>query len=765
MDIDATLLCDPFPIDNTDQHETHENHNAQPPNTSRRTTVEDVEDKEASGLPRWPWTQEYLRATQSTLGHGVTSFEARHTENEKLGLSSWHPFDSQDEWELVRWLMTAGIRQMAIDEYLKLPITRGCTDLSFHNKRTFFEKVDELPQGPGWTCEPWDITRDVLDEQGKPMVETVELWKRNPVDCVRELIGNPAFKDVMRYAPEKLYTTEARRPEDCMFDEMWTGDWWWDLQKHLPADAMIAPIILSSDKTQLSTFSGDKTAWPCLVTCCKENHCPKCTVPPNKRGELKDLPHCDIFACITPDLLHQLHKGVFKDHLVSRATACVEGGEAEVDCQFKAMTAHPDLRHFKKGILLVSQWTGTEYKNMEKVFLGVLTGASDPAVLRAVRLVLDFIYYAHFKAHSSDSLTKLEAVWDEFHANKHIFVDKGIRDNFNIAKVHSGQHYGQSIQNLGTADSYNTEASECLHIDFAKRIYRSTNKKTYLSQMTSWLARQEAVSCFQSFLAWAEPSLVPAHQGRGDKDLDTAAEADGMDTGAEVGTESYHIAKKPGFGHVKVQMLVKSFGCTDFLHTLEDFLRKQSRQHRTCFPVYRRMHVSLPALQQVLHLPKKDTIRTTPALRAQGLKKAVPAHFNTVLACKFPLGPLGSDQSNPLDELCVAHIHTIFRLPEDYGKQASAHPLVYIEWFTTFHTPIVDVGMYKVSHSTRCHHRRVLIIPVTQIERSCHLIPVLGHQMVQSWMSEDVLDQCKTFYVNPYLCHDDFVLFHYLHMN
>ena len=58
--------------------------------------------------------------------------------------------------------------------------------------------------------------------------EDLELWRRDPVECVKELIGNPAFKEFMSYVPERVYVDN--KGQERIYDEMWTGDWWWETQ-------------------------------------------------------------------------------------------------------------------------------------------------------------------------------------------------------------------------------------------------------------------------------------------------------------------------------------------------------------------------------------------------------------------------------------------------------------------------------------------------------------------------------------------------------
>jgi Plavaka transposase len=90
------------------------------------------------------------------------------------------------------------------------------------------KKINALPTGPGWECEYVEVLGDRVDGDGKLMEEKLELWKRNPVDCIKDLLQNPAFKEHMAYAPERVYRDEAGKRR--VYDEMWTADWWWTAQ-------------------------------------------------------------------------------------------------------------------------------------------------------------------------------------------------------------------------------------------------------------------------------------------------------------------------------------------------------------------------------------------------------------------------------------------------------------------------------------------------------------------------------------------------------
>lgn len=598
--------------------------------------------------------------------------------------------------------------------------------MSFGSKYQFFKAIDGLPSHDkaSWIYDTWEVVGDLEDEHGNKKKERIELWMRNSLECIAELVAKTIFGSDMHWAPERHFIDDAGN--ERAFHEMWTGNWWWNLQGKLALGAAIAALLLSSDKTHLTNYSGDKVAWPlygtlgnipkhirrqsskhatmllaylpvvkldcfstaekrsnalhqifhramrtvlaplikagqdgqmmtcsdgcirrihpivaayiadhpeqCLISGCKENWCPKCEVNRDLREtavhhplrdptavknalamgshsdqfknlglrELEpfwtDLPHCNIFQAIAPDMLHQLHKGVFKDHLVNWVTQTLHhtsnNGERELDERFKAMISHPELRHFKKGISSISQWTGTEYKHMQKVFIGAIAGGVDPEVIRPARAVVDFIYYAHFAVQTQTSLECLDSAWKMFHETKSIFVNLGIREHFNIPKLHSMSHYVASIQMLGTTDGTNTENSERSHIDFVKVAYRASNKKDFTSQMTKWLDRQNKIHDFEAFLSWAEPirvtaqpfreNLVSDYEGNDDddgqaepqEDEDEDDEDDEDEDEDEELTDflkkTHKVAKTPK--QVSVGTLRNTHNLTDFHYYLENYL-------------------------------------------------------------------------------------------------------------------------------------------------------------------------------------------------
>ncbi|KAF8122220.1 hypothetical protein EV363DRAFT_1183475 [Boletus edulis] len=857
-----------------------------------------MEDEHEKGdekfFPRF--AQEFSQnAAAEVLGVDATPFERMKQHQEELGEGAYAPFADREEWELAQWLIKNS-NQRATEQFLKLPITRNRTQPSYRSNYTFLKRIDKLPTGPEWSCKLIRVQGDVgpienhaVDEPVEGDSEELELWMRDPVACIQELIGNPAFDGNMAYAPEKVYVD--REGQTRRYDEMWTGEWWWKTQERLPDGATVAPVILASDKTELSRFKGDKTAWPvyltignlsknvrrepsrhasvllgylpvsklasfennsvagyrlfhycmklllqplvdagrngvdmvcadgyirrvfpilaafvgdhpeqCLVACCAENRCPKCLVPPNQRGAnvqfplrnqtqtcqtlhaqgmdqyppefiaeglrpvfspfWAELPYTDIFICISSDILHQLHQGLIKDHLKKWISMLAD--TTDLDARFRAMPIFPGLRHFKNGISTVKQWTATDHKQVERVFIGALVGAVvEPRVIQAARSLIDFTYLAQYHSHTDQTLLVLQQALDDFHHNKDVFIDLGCRNHFNFPKFHSLVHYTDTIRNLGSLDGLNTETSERLHIDFAKKAYAATSRKDYTIQMTRWLQRQEAVIWFGAYLCWRHKTEL-THLEPSGSESDESIAGNAVPHCRRLGADSdhpsnvYRVSQQPQFPKKPLQQLEQHHGAVCFLEALKVFIntlphgcqRFEPNVHDR-FDVYSNLVLFLPPMEHAAN--KHARIRSHPQ-RYNGVRKPPTlARYDTVLVeVDRDLRPLGG-----LHGLRVAEVRVIFRLPTHLGNYP--HPLAYIHWFKPLQTFDDNVKMFCVSRSTRQRRPHAEIIPVDRIVQHCHLIPRFPRGAVHPhWIRGRALSEAQHFYLNR---HIDFRIF------
>ncbi|KAG6884215.1 hypothetical protein C0992_006739, partial [Termitomyces sp. T32_za158] len=212
------------------------------------------------------WVEEYPGEAGSIYGTCQTSFDDINERQQNDHRGSWAPFYDEAEWELAEWLMTSGISEGAKP--------------TFHNARSLLKKIDELPGGPDWECKVIEITGDEKNSNNAFQTEEVEVWMRDPVKCIEELLENPFIGKNNGYVPIRVYRDNARTNRE--YGEACTGDWMWDTQVNqsscmmplsltvanknkLPPGATIVPVILSSDKTSLTNFSGDKQAYPIYV--------------------------------------------------------------------------------------------------------------------------------------------------------------------------------------------------------------------------------------------------------------------------------------------------------------------------------------------------------------------------------------------------------------------------------------------------------------------------------------------------------------------
>ncbi|KAG9091327.1 hypothetical protein FS749_016627 [Ceratobasidium sp. UAMH 11750] len=724
---------------------------------------------------------------------------------------------------------------------------------------------------------------------------------------------------------------------------MWTGNWWWRRQIFLGDDrGTIAPVIIASDKTQMTKLSGNQSAYPVYLTigniskayrrratkratviigylpvdsfkdipekalrerlkgellhysmssimkpleeagqtgvemwcadgrlrwiypllaafvgdwpeqndmaCTKRSGCPKCLKRGAGRGDERsaaprtrvstlstldryletgrktalnilglkpwwpwwaNLPGVEFATCIAPDLLHQIHKGLFKGHAMRWIQRKL--GKPTVDERFASMTRAQDLRHFKRGISVVSQWTGREAKEMEKVFLPLIAEHRDlPKDLVAfIRALLDFSYIARAARLTDGKLKELRQALSEMHRLKHVLVSSGVYQRLgrldNIPKWHMVSHYADSIRELGMPDGYNTEGPEYLHIVYVKRGFAASNKRDAILQIIEYCERLEALRIHRAhldeyygerggepkstavFVADEDGVYDPKGSG-GDKrpqkdggkgadgdDGDDSRDSDngngddnGSDEEGEEGQRRQSAASDadavehpwPEFAivvqptrQVTLAQLVEDYGATSLERALRSFLQPYAHGHWFILPsdqfgVWHKLTLYHHPLSFAPDEPRqRDVIRVRPPLRdTRGRSlRSLEPIFDTALF-------LYDSRQIGLHRYRAGRVRAIFQLP---NRLQYLYPgeLVYLELFSTFdHNLSPKHRLHATSHAGSAHARQYTVIPVEHVMLGCHLAPNFRHVRPKTYLDSrvDLLSATQRFFFNHY---------------
>jgi hypothetical protein len=104
-------------------------------------------------------------------------------------------------------------------------------------------------------------------------------------------------------------------------------------------------------------------------------------------------------------------------------------------------------------------------------------------MVRALSAFMEFCYLVHRPQIDEDTLVAINVAVEQFHQERKIFIEVGIRDDFSLPHQHSIVHYYDLITLFGAPNGVCSSITESKHIKAVKEPWRRSSHNQPLGQM------------------------------------------------------------------------------------------------------------------------------------------------------------------------------------------------------------------------------------------------------------------------------------------
>ncbi|KAG2133568.1 uncharacterized protein EDB93DRAFT_1242859 [Suillus bovinus] len=455
-----------------------------------------------------------------------------------------------------------------------------------------------------------------------------------------------------------------------------------------------------------------------------------------------DFPRGDIHELIAPDILHQLIKGTFKDHLVKwvgqylqhvHGTKEAERIQADIDRRIAAVASFAGLRRFPEGRGF-KQWTGDDSKALMKVYLPAIEGHVPTDVVRTFRAFLEFCYLVRRNIITESTLGQIQEALDRFHHYREIFESTGVVFTFSLPRQHSCSHYVLLIQLFGAPNGLCSSITETKHIKAVKEPWRRSSRYKALGQMLVTNQRLDKLAAaridFKNRGMLNGTCLSATLKALKRKRAHTIPE---LSTELSI-PNLYNVLRRflfeqvyPDDQHPPSEIPLSR--CPRFDGNIQVFNSASSTFYA-------------PSDRSGIGGMRREHIRACPIWRNEAPRYDC-VFVNTDASVE---GMVGMD---------IARVMCFF----SFTFNAVSYPCAVVRWFDKASDgPDQDTGMWIVTPSFDTDHSfSVGIIHIDSIYRAAHLIPVYGAQIISRDIKHhDSYDAFRAFYLNKFADHHAF---------